>query len=861
MKRLLYLVFALALALWAQRWLTSGGQLLDAGIFFVLASLIFVVWSQAPKPWPVLAPRRPGTPVGLFLVVLGLGLAGMAIVLFWRDLQSTAGLWLWLAAIPLYLAGAWQEGQDGAETPGHGDAVRPALARVPQALISLPPRTRAFVASLPAGTRWEIALLVVILLFAAFTRFYQLDAMPNGCQSDECNNGLDAVSWLQGAPYTAYAETNEGQATFFTYLLSLSFRLFGIGVVQMRVVSACIGVLTVLAFYLLARDLVDRRIALAATGLLAGARWHITFSRIIYELILMPLAEVLLFYFFLRALRRGRRRDWALTGLVLGGGMHTYTAWRVIPFLIGLYLVYWLITHRHRWRRDLEGIAWLAGGALVALIPLGVYIVQKWNVFLSRIQHISVFQEIEQAKSYEPLWSNLRKTLLMFNYQGDAAGLNNLPGAPLLPFDVRSAGAFMSRVPESWILAALVGVLFVLGAVYALRYSAHPVPFLLVVAFLFVGSVAVLSVAHEAPTARRPIGLVPVVFLLVALALEQFWLAFQNAWRNQGGRVFNTILGIAVAGACLGGADTYFNVQAKNQSVYIAYSGVEAAVGEFVGALPEKTRVYLVPAFYNHSAVKLIGGRRETRMLNMVQDLPLRDDPGVDVVYIIQAVDQQLTTLFRQTYPQGQLVEHRDPFGRLYFLAYRVSGEQVAATRGLAGTYYQGDRWEAGPVASQRRDGPLSFDWQTKPPGPLPFSATWSGSLLVPAFGTYRFGAELSPASQFSLTIAGVTVLDPAAGRLEGETRLVAGFHQVTMRYRSTETLGRLTVTWEGPDGVREPIPLNALYAIAAPVNGLVGYYYRNIDWSGTPALIEKDTLIFPNDPFGERFSTTWKGR
>ena len=89
--------------------------------------------------------------------------------------------------------------------------------------------------------RWDLWVLLAILVVAAAVRFYQLDIHPNGCQSDECNNGLDALKWLGGAPYTPYAETNEGQATLFTYLIARSFQLFGMGVTQMRFVAAGAG--------------------------------------------------------------------------------------------------------------------------------------------------------------------------------------------------------------------------------------------------------------------------------------------------------------------------------------------------------------------------------------------------------------------------------------------------------------------------------------------------------------------------------------------------------------------------------------------------------------------------------------------
>ncbi|MCB0239025.1 MAG: glycosyltransferase family 39 protein, partial [Anaerolineae bacterium] len=238
----------------------------------------------------------------------------------------------------------------------------------------------------------------------------------------------------------------------FTYLIALSFKLLGVGVVQMRVVAALAGVLTVLAFFFLGRDLYGRRAALVGTALLAASRWHLTFSRIVYELILQPLAMILLAMFMLRALRTGRRRYWALAGVALTFGMNTYTAFRVMPFVVAAFLIFWLvrvlIVDRASLRHDIEGMALMAGAALVSVVPLGVYTVQNWQVFTSRIQHISVMREVEQLGSMQPVIGNLKKTLTMFNWQGDQAALNNLPGAPMLD--------------------TVVAILFVLGLAYAL---------------------------------------------------------------------------------------------------------------------------------------------------------------------------------------------------------------------------------------------------------------------------------------------------------------------------------------------------------------------------------------------------------
>ncbi|GAB4521793.1 MAG: hypothetical protein Kow0047_32630 [Anaerolineae bacterium] len=594
-RRLVLTIVASAIAIWGQAGLLVGGPRSDAVLAFIVAAILFAVSAPEPPRWRTPDAPAPWSLTGRAVAGGALTLAIAATAMFARDEHSTIGLALWLAAMPLYMVGCALE-----------DAVS-----------SIPLRER-----FQRARRWlrrnrlEVALLLGILALAAMPRFIALDAIPNGCQSDECNNGLDALRWLQGAPYTVYAETNEGQATFFTYLLALSFRLFGVGVAQMRAVSAAVGVLTVLALYILARRHWPMPIALTVALLLAGSRWHLTFSRIIYELILAPLFEIGLLYFLWNAMRSGRRRDWAMTGLILGGGMHTYTAWRVMPLATAVLVGLWVLGQRHAWRTWLEPIAVWLGGIWVALTPLGVYIIRHWDTFLARMRHISIMNDVERAGSYAPLWSNLRKVLWMFHAEGDKAALNNLPGAPLLPFarsDQMGAESWMTHVPGQVILASLVGALFILGIGYALRHLRHPTFYTLAVYFVADASLAVLTVAHEAPSARRPIGLVPLIFLLVGWTLDAIVRLFRQSARGHGLRWAYGIVGVAALGVYLGGVDAYFHVQARDEAVYVAYSGIEAAVGRYVRSLPAETRIYLAPAFQHHSAVKFIGGRTDTR--------------------------------------------------------------------------------------------------------------------------------------------------------------------------------------------------------------------------------------------------------
>lgn len=843
MRRLVTILLAFAIALWGISFLRNpgGDPRLDTLLLFIAAGVIFVLAVRAPVPWPTLPDRRVWPRAGLWLTLLALALAGVATLLFWRSPGSPTQfsglpLWLWLLSLPLFVIGTWLE-------------QRPAAGQV--------------TASAPADdrlrSRWlEVALLLLIVLVGLFLRVYQIDTFPNGCQSDECNNGLDALDWLRGAPYLPYAETNEGQATLFTYLLALAFKVLGVGVPQMRLVSALVATLTLVAFYVLARDWLGWRIGLASTALFAVSRWHLTFSRIVYELILVPLAEILLVFFLLRALRDGRRRDWALAGLAIAFGLNTYTAFRVVPIMIAVFLVYWLFTHRARWRRDLEGVAVFIGGAFVGIVPLGVYIVQHWSVFLSRTQHISIFTDIASAGgSLQPLRDNLDKVLWMFHWRGDLAALNNLPGAPLL--DV------------------VVGALVVLGLAYALRYFYKPLPLLYLLWIVTVGSVAVLSVVHEAPTARRPIGLLPVIFLLAGTVLERTWDVYLTAWRlpaagparqtllRRAERLFAVVLVVVVVFAGVRNVDAYFRVQAQDPAVWRAFSATEAAIGQYLRTLPAGAGVYMGPGFERHSAVTLLSDDRPYTVLNLARHVPLRDaPPGADAVYILDVSDQRLLSLMQQLYPEGAIERHDDPYGAPLFLTFRVPAAALDAARGLFARYYTGDTAEGSPLIA-RQDAAIDFDWTTTaPPVAAPFTGIWRGAFLA-ADGYGQYSMELTADGEAELLLDGQPVAALSADAPERTTvvtsTLTGGFHPVELRYRSGDAPGSLRWSWSGPKTPARVAGPDVLYGLEVANNGLIGYYYGNPDAAGTPSLIQRDLFIMANDALPEPFSVVWRGK
>jgi len=830
MKRLSLLVLAIVVAFWAETVARADDTVLRDAIFlYLLAGGIFIIAAWPPDRWPALPARSPWRQNALVLTGLGITLGALALLGFWLrpDVYTGWPLVLWLVSTALILLGTWWDGR------GRGEESPPT-----------PPTQYGMHA--PLHPRTEFALLVLLLLIALFLRTWHIGQMPNGCQSDECNNALDALRWIRGEPYTPYVGTNEGQATLFTYIIALLFTLFGPSMTTLRLAPALMGTLTVLAFYALARwRFQSPRLALVLAGLFAAARWHITFSRIVYELIMVPLVISLLLWVLLRALRLGRRMDWAWVGFFLALGMHTYTAFRVVPPWIALFFLYWLagdLVHQERrtqlWR-DVEGMILAGVTGIVGLGPLLVYTLRHWDQFTSRMRHISVFNDIEQVGSYEPLRQNFIKTLKMFNVQGDLAALNNLPGEPMLDL--------------------VVGALFVLGFIYTLRYVNRPLPFLYVTGVFFQMSTVIFSVAHEAPSARRPIGILVLVYLLVGEVLAQVWRAFDMAWRDYGQRVFQGALALIVAVVLVWNTHLYFGVQAKLPEVQLAYSPHESAVGAYIRTLPEDTLILVTRAYNHHSAVKFIGGR-EVIPLNLSQHVPLREQVNRDVVYILDPPLQNVVPFLQKVYPDGKMEVHRGPAGVVLFISFLVPAEDMDRIRGLRIRIYPGPDTSTMPVTEETvRALDLTF---SPPPASPPFTVELQGALLVPKVGQYTFRVEAAGEVQFFLDEQCV------GGSCQGEAtpfnvnaRLVAGFVPVRIVYTARDNAPRLRILWGPTEGELRVLGEPDVYAIDVGPNGLVGYYYPNPNWADPPTVVERDFFIIPNNILREPYSIRWVGK
>lgn len=242
-------------------------------------------------------------------------------------------------------------------------------------------------------------LLVLVLIFAAILRFWQLGSVPPSASMDEASIGWNAYSVLRtgGDEYgdfplisqRGYDDWRRSTYLFFTIPF---VALFDLQVIAVRLPAVILSVLTVWATYQIVLLLFSKRseravsVALVASMLLAISPWHVYISRLGHESNAYLSFFVLAVLFFLQGLSKSNRLFLSLIFFTLS--MISYYAGQVLVPLFGLGL---LAIYKKSLKKLIIPI--------VVFIPLFIFIL--WSIFspsaLVRFQGTSAF-DLSQKK-------------------------------------------------------------------------------------------------------------------------------------------------------------------------------------------------------------------------------------------------------------------------------------------------------------------------------------------------------------------------------------------------------------------------------------------------------------------------------
>jgi len=663
----------------------------------------------------------------------------------------------------------------------------------------------------------ELTLVGLVLALGLLLLVYRLDYYPppgSISWNDEAQIGKDAYGVIHHG-------SRPWQFPVSVYTTCLAFLTLGPTVLSLRLTFVFLGFVTLVVFYLLARETFRWPVALASTFLFAVSRWHIAFSRLVLPSTPAMLLEVATFYLLLRGRRTGGMVNYVLAGMTMGLGLYSHASFRIVPLLV---LLLFLRQAWSSWRAARMGetgpyravlTRWLSflTSATAFTLPLAAIIWREPHVaFGERFRSVMplVFG-VGGTEQMEGLLERVERLVGFFNYRGEAWGAVNLPDLPMLD--------------------PLTGVLFVLGFGYCLLYlwrRRHLFYVSWFVITLVAGGLLTIDLRSH-----RFAGLMPVLFIFAGIFFDGALKTLEMAFGHRRRVYFALLLVPFLALAGWANYQVFFHRQIHADSVRIEFTREISAVANYIALLGEGHYVYLFANYpYYSPGMDFAWMAREApgeRGVDVLGAIPSHREVGdEDLVYIfVTPYDvQALAEVVAYYYPGVHIETFHGEYDRYTFVAAHVGAEQVRESQGLLGYYYSGH--ETKPVPDMvRRERQLEAPWMVEePPVPFPFSVEWRGTLYAPEWGSYVL--EMEPSGLCLMEVDGSRVEDGE------EIGLAKGGHQLRVTCLGWEEVPSLRLLRTTPGRQPEVVPAQFLSPREEAL-GLLVSVFEGPEWRGEP--------------------------
>jgi Dolichyl-phosphate-mannose-protein mannosyltransferase len=376
-------------------------------------------------------------------------------------------------------------------------------------------------------SKWELPVVVGILLIAFALRVLALNAVPPGLHHDEVIIGQVAKDILHGH-LAIYFTAGYGHEPLYHYIVSGMFAALGANAFVLRLTSAFVAMLGLAVAYRFVRRIFSPTIALGTLAWMAVSLWPTFFARVGLRGITLPLLSMLTAYFLWRAFEKkqeARGGDFALAGALLGLTAYTYQGSRVFPIIFGMFFLYLWIAHSSLVARHPSSLpmspappepewaarriphpssfrnflAFFMAAAIIAA-PLVIYLTVINPSAERRVSDLSgPLNQLAAGDPSEVIHSTLN-TLGMFTISGDAVPIYNVSGRPVFPEPIGAA-------------------LFYIGFLICLWRWKRPAYALMLIWFFI--SLVPAMVTPFSPNFVRTIGVWPVPFVFCGLAMVE----------------------------------------------------------------------------------------------------------------------------------------------------------------------------------------------------------------------------------------------------------------------------------------------------------------------------------------------------
>ena len=668
--------------------------------------------------------------------------------------------------------------------------------------------------SRPRSLRRTLLHLALVSAIAAAARFYRFGDVPPGLWADDTEVSRLALEGLRGHGAVPWQVVPHLEAAWgYLWIQALALKVFGTGVLGVRILGTLAGILVAPALYVLAGRFLSEESALLVGGLWGVSFWALNFGRWGHGNCFTPLFFCLGMTCVWDGLATGRLRSWALSGVIVGVAPYFYAANRALLPLLLVFTAYWVLAvDRSALRRVARGLLAFTLAAAPLLAPLVWCYLSNPSLYLERTHSVSIFDARYTPDPWRKLLSNLGTYARALHYKGDSILRHNMLERPMLN--------------------VLLAALFTVGLGRALRLARRPGAFL---ALSWVGLFYCAGVlTTEAPNVYRVFGIVPGVLLVVGLGFEALvspWAAVPHA------RVRRTVAAALVfLGVAAVDLSAYFGRFAVLPETWAGFRAAETRAGLALARLSGPWTVYT--DFLNNSTNAVLAADRPQEELRVTDHLLAPAHSTVPTLWILSPYDVPLASFLKQAYPKAEVVVESSPSGETLFASVAVGPD--ANRNGLLLERRNGDRAANGP-----RTRPVVSPLAPEPKmGSKPYRVRWYGALRTPATGAYRL--ELHSSNPTTLLLNGETILSlTGSGQASADLWLPQGTIPLRLERTVVEGPDALEVFWQPPgaEGL-SPLPAETTAPVAIPEGGLLALTWEGARFTGAPVAVRHDPLL-----------------
>lgn len=578
----------------------------------------------------------------------------------------------WLYPVALLLAFVAQRFADS------GGAQRPSLALllwlagIAVAFYALHTPAPPAATTRPRAGRFTLIAAAALFVVALFFRLYMLGEHPFILNGTEANIGLDALSVLNGTIRNPFATAWLTNPTLPLYLLSLPLGLLGPSTLAVRLLSALVGALTVVATFLIGRRLYGRAVGLAAAILLLGSHFHLQFSRLgltnVWDALLTLLALGLIAIAWQQEAAVSRP-TWLLAGTAVGLSAYLYTSSHLLPIMLAVLLLLVLLFERGPLAENWWHVVVAAALALVIALPQLLYYLGAPGVFMERAVALGILDSQSGWLSAEATRTGLSRWALWQQQFWQAA----------LAFNATldrstSYGAFRP------LLSFFPGVLALMGFVIALLHL-HRLRYSLLVVWVAVTIIFAGVLLENPPNSHRLIIAAPALALLAAVALVrlvELLLALRERPPTENGAA-PLLLAVGLLAGLLASADLFFYFTTYRVEHRFGDRNTEVAndMAEYLNRLGDEWTAYFYgpPVMYAGFPTLPFLAQEFREGVNLIDipagqaTMPPANGPAV---YIALPERQGELAAVADAYPEGELQVFNGYYGSPLFVAYEV---------------------------------------------------------------------------------------------------------------------------------------------------------------------------------------------